>query len=117
MPEDPENRDFSIEKSVDKAGVRRAYVDIFNWKKVMKSSDSSDSSDSSAKRSKSLPAFKLFLSKNCLKAGKDLSHFMRLFGYRESAETGGAWTANETQAKSTSEKHMFLRIYATFLVR
>ena len=30
MPEDPENRDFSIEKSVDKAEVRRAYVDIFN---------------------------------------------------------------------------------------
>ena len=78
MPEDPENRDFSIEKSVDKAGVRRAYVDIFNWKKVMKSSDSSDSS---AKRSKSLPAFKLFLSQNSFKAGKDLYHFMRLFGH------------------------------------
>lgn len=45
MAENPENRDFSIEKSVDKAGVRRAYVDIFNWKKVMKSSDSSESAD------------------------------------------------------------------------
>ena len=45
MPENPENRDFSIEKSVDKAGVRRAYVDIFNWKKVMKYSDSSESAD------------------------------------------------------------------------
>ena len=74
----PEECDFSIGKSLDNAGVRRAYVDIFNWKKVMKSSDSSDSS---AKRSNSLPAFKLFLSKNSSKAGKDLYHFMRLVGH------------------------------------